>query len=51
MIRVLLVDDHALFRSSLRLRLEQEDGITPVGEREAPSRRSRGCACSSLTLS
>jgi DNA-binding NarL/FixJ family response regulator len=32
MIRVLLVDDHALFRSSLRLRLEQEDGITPVGE-------------------
>ena len=32
MIRVLLVDDHALFRSSLRLRLEQEDGIAPVGE-------------------
>lgn len=32
MIRVLLVDDHAVFRSSLRLRLEQEDGITPVGE-------------------
>ena len=32
MIRVFLVDDHALFRSSLRLRLEQEDGITPVGE-------------------
>jgi DNA-binding NarL/FixJ family response regulator len=32
MIRVLLVDDHALFRSSLRVRLEQEDGITPVGE-------------------
>ena len=32
MIRVLLVDDHELFRSSLRLRLEHEDGITPVGE-------------------
>ncbi|MDX6455723.1 MAG: hypothetical protein QOD48_1830 [Gaiellaceae bacterium] len=32
MIRVLLVDDHAVFRSSLRLRLEQEDGIAPVGE-------------------
>jgi len=32
MIRVLLVDDHAVFRSSLRVRLEQEDGIAPVGE-------------------
>ena len=32
MIRVLLVDDHELFRSSLRLRLEHEDGIVPVGE-------------------
>jgi DNA-binding NarL/FixJ family response regulator len=32
MIRVLLVDDHELFRSSVRLRLEQEDGIEPVGE-------------------
>jgi len=32
MIRVLLVDDHAVFRSSLRLRLEQEDGIEPIGE-------------------
>jgi DNA-binding NarL/FixJ family response regulator len=32
MIRVLLVDDHELFRSSLRIRLEQEDGILPVGE-------------------
>ena len=31
MIRVLLVDDHAVFRSSLRLRLEQ-DGIAAVGE-------------------
>jgi DNA-binding NarL/FixJ family response regulator len=32
MIRVLLVDDHELFRTSLRLRLEHEDGIVPVGE-------------------
>ena len=32
MIRVLLIDDHELFRSSVRLRLEQEDGIEPVGE-------------------
>jgi DNA-binding NarL/FixJ family response regulator len=32
MIRVLLVDDHAVFRSSLRLRLEQEVGIVPIGE-------------------
>src|SRR4051794_23389055 len=32
MIRVLLVDDHELFRSSLRLRLEHEDGIVPVAE-------------------
>jgi DNA-binding NarL/FixJ family response regulator len=32
MIRVLLVDDHELFRSSLRIRLEQEHGILPVGE-------------------
>jgi DNA-binding NarL/FixJ family response regulator len=32
MIRVLLVDDHAVFRSSLRLRLEQEHGMEPVGE-------------------
>jgi DNA-binding NarL/FixJ family response regulator len=32
MISVLLVDDHAIFRSSLRVRLEQEDGIAPVGE-------------------
>jgi two-component system, NarL family, response regulator NreC len=31
-IRVLVVDDHAVFRSSLRVRLEQEDGIVPVGE-------------------
>jgi DNA-binding NarL/FixJ family response regulator len=32
MIQVLLVDDHAVFRSSLRLRLDQEAGIVPVGE-------------------
>jgi DNA-binding NarL/FixJ family response regulator len=32
MIRILLVDDHELFRSSLRLRLEHEGGIVPVGE-------------------
>jgi DNA-binding NarL/FixJ family response regulator len=32
MIRVLLVDDHALFRTSLRLLLEHADGILPVGE-------------------
>ncbi|MCW2545629.1 MAG: two component transcriptional regulator, LuxR family [Mycobacterium sp.] len=32
MIRILLVDDHALFRSSLRVRLEGEDAITTIGE-------------------
>jgi DNA-binding NarL/FixJ family response regulator len=32
MIRVVLVDDHELFRTSLRLRLEHEDDIVPVGE-------------------
>jgi two-component system, NarL family, response regulator NreC len=32
MIRALLVDDHELFRSALRLRLEQEEGMVPVGE-------------------
>jgi DNA-binding NarL/FixJ family response regulator len=32
MISVLLVDDHAVIRSSLRLRLEQEEGIVAVGE-------------------
>lgn len=32
MIRVLLVDDHALFRSALRVRLEREDDITTIGE-------------------
>jgi DNA-binding NarL/FixJ family response regulator len=31
-IRVLLVDDHALFRSSLRARLDREPGITTIGE-------------------
>jgi DNA-binding NarL/FixJ family response regulator len=34
MIRVLLVDDHALFRVSLKMRLEHENGIVPVGEAE-----------------
>ena len=32
MISVLLVDDHELFRAGLRSRLEQEDGLAPVGE-------------------
>jgi two-component system response regulator NreC len=32
MIRLLLVDDHALFRSSLRVRLERENDITTIGE-------------------
>jgi DNA-binding NarL/FixJ family response regulator len=32
MIRVLLVDDHLLFRSGLRARLEQEDDITAVAD-------------------
>jgi two-component system response regulator NreC len=32
MIRLLLVDDHALFRSSLRVRLEREDDISTAGE-------------------
>jgi DNA-binding NarL/FixJ family response regulator len=32
MIRILLVDDHELLRSALRLRLEQEEGIVPVGD-------------------
>jgi DNA-binding NarL/FixJ family response regulator len=32
MIRVLIVDDHALFRAGLRGRLSQESDISPVGE-------------------
>jgi DNA-binding NarL/FixJ family response regulator len=32
MIRVLLVDDHAMLRSAMRHRLEAEPDITPVGE-------------------
>ncbi|TCO19734.1 DNA-binding NarL/FixJ family response regulator [Kribbella steppae] len=32
MIRVLLVDDHQLFRSGVRARLREEDGISTVGE-------------------
>lgn len=31
-IRVLVVDDHAVVRSGIRLLLSQEDGIEPVGE-------------------
>jgi two-component system response regulator NreC len=31
-IRVLIVDDHAVVRSGLRLLLEQEDDLQPVGE-------------------
>ena len=31
-IRVLIVDDHAVVRSGLRLLLEAEKGIEPVGE-------------------
>jgi two-component system response regulator NreC len=31
-IRVLLVDDHAVLRSGLRLLLEREEGVEPVGE-------------------
>jgi two-component system, NarL family, response regulator NreC len=31
-IRVLVVDDHALFRAGIRARLEQEGDIIPVGE-------------------
>jgi DNA-binding NarL/FixJ family response regulator len=31
-IRVLIVDDHALFRAGLRSRLEEEQDIAPVGE-------------------
>jgi len=31
-IRVLIVDDHAVVRTGLRLLLESEDGIEPVGE-------------------
>jgi DNA-binding NarL/FixJ family response regulator len=31
-VRILLVDDHAVLRSGLRLLLEREDGLEPVGE-------------------
>lgn len=31
-IRVLIVDDHAVVRSGIRLLLEQEEGMEPVGE-------------------
>jgi DNA-binding NarL/FixJ family response regulator len=32
MIRILLVDDHDLFRAALRSRLEQENGIAVIGQ-------------------
>ena len=31
-VRILLVDDHAVLRSGLRLLLEREEGLEPVGE-------------------
>jgi DNA-binding NarL/FixJ family response regulator len=31
-VRVLIVDDHAVVRTGIRLLLQQEDGIEPVGE-------------------
>ena len=31
-IRIMLVDDHAVLRSGLRLLLEREEGLEPVGE-------------------
>ena len=37
-IRVLIVDDHAVVRSGLKLLLEAEPGIEPVGEAENGSR-------------
>jgi DNA-binding NarL/FixJ family response regulator len=33
-VRILLVDDHAVLRSGLRLLLEREEGLDPVGEAE-----------------
>jgi len=33
-VRILLVDDHAVLRSGLRLLLEREEGLEPVGEAE-----------------
>ncbi|HKD32096.1 MAG TPA: response regulator transcription factor [Gaiellaceae bacterium] len=38
MIRVLIVDDHALLRAGLRSRLEREPGIAVVGEAETAER-------------
>jgi DNA-binding NarL/FixJ family response regulator len=34
LVRILLVDDHAVLRSGLRLLLEREEGLEPVGEAE-----------------
>jgi len=31
-VRVLIVDDHAVVRTGIRLMLVQEEGIEPVGE-------------------
>jgi len=31
-VRVLIVDDHAVVRAGIRLLLEAEDGLEPVGE-------------------
>jgi two-component system response regulator NreC len=38
MIRILLVDDHELLRAGLRSRLEDEDGISVVGEADSAER-------------
>ena len=47
-IRILLVDDHAVLRAGLRLLLEREEGLEPVGEaataEDAAPRRCRGCS-------
>lgn len=34
-IRIMLVDDHAVLRSGVRLLLEREEGFEPVGEAES----------------
>ena len=52
MIRVLIVDDHALVRSGLRLLLESEDDISVDDEaRRAQRRRCARRACTSPTSS
>lgn len=47
-IRVVLAEDHALLRSSLRMLLEVEEGLEVVAEADdlasiAPTRRYRSC--------